>query len=396
MKVLAVHNQYQRPGGEDAVFEAETAMLEAHGNEVVRYTTHNNRVDEFNKMNLARIAIWNNAASREIRALIRREKPAVMHVHNTLPLISPAVYHVARAEGVGVVQSLHNYRLLCPSALLFRDTHVCEDCLGRAIPWPGVVHGCYRDSRAATGVVAAMLATHWALGTWTDAVDTYIAMSEFARRKFVQGGMPQAKIAVKPNFVAPDPGVGDHSGGYALFVGRHSAEKGLQTLLEAWKELDDIPLKIAGGIPPSEVVKSSPGSVTWVGRPPKDEVTRLMQDAAVLVFPSEVYEGFPVTIAEAFATGLPVVASRLGAMIELIDHDRTGAHFTPGDAADLRRVMRRVFTDPDRLRRLSRGARADFEQKYTCERNYEILSGIYRSALPSHATGSVRAQPLRP
>jgi len=132
------------------------------------------------------------------------------------------------------------------------------------------------------------------------------------------------------------------------------------------------------------------------GRPPKDEVTRLMQDAAVLVFPSEVYEGFPVTIAEAFATGLPVVASRLGAMIELIDHDRTGAHFTPGDAADLRRVMRRVFTDPDRLRRLSRGARADFEQKYTCERNYEILSGIYRSALPSHATGSLRAQPLRP
>lgn len=396
MKILAVHNHYQNPGGEDAVFDAETAMLESHGNQVIRYTAHNSRVNEFSKMNLARVAIWNNTASRDIRVLIRREKPDVMHVHNTLPLISPAVYHVARAEGIGVVQSLHNYRLLCPSALLFRDTHVCEDCLGRAIAWPSVVHGCYRDSRAATSVVTVMLAIHRAMGTWSEAVDAYIAMSEFARAKFVQGGMPKERIAVKPNFVERDPGVGSHRGGFALFVGRHSSEKGLRTLLEAWKELDDIPLKIAGGVSPPEIVNASPRSVTWVGRPPKDELIALMQDAAVLVFPSEVYEGFPVTIAEAFATGLPVVASRLGAMGEIVEHGRTGAHFAPGNASDLRREILRLFADPGSLREMGRSARTQFEQKYTADRNYEILSGIYRSALLSRSPGTLQVHALRP
>jgi glycosyltransferase involved in cell wall biosynthesis len=316
-----------------------------------------------------------------------------MHVHNTLPLISPAVYHAARAEGIRVIQSLHNYRLLCPSALLFRDSHVCEECLGRVVPWPGVVHGCYRGSRAATSVVALMLTTHRALGTWNDAVDAYIAMSQFARDKFVQGGMPGEKIVIKPNFV-DDPGCGNHQGGYALFVGRHSPEKGLRTLLDAWADLT-VPLKIAGGIPQPEMVSASPASVTWVGRPPKDELVALMQDAAVLVFPSEVYEGFPVTIAEAFATGLPVVASRLGAMIELVDDGRTGAHFEAGNAADLRRAIRRLFADPDSLRRMSAHARAEFEQKYTADRNYQILSDIYRSALPVHAATPLRTEAVR-
>src|SRR5205814_1104988 len=168
---------------------------------------------------------------------IRAQRPRVAHFHNTFPLISPAAYYAARAEGVGVVQTLHNFRLLCPNALFFRDGKVCEDCLGRPVAWPGVVHGCYRGSRAASAATAVMTAAHRALGTWRTAVDVYVALTEFSRQKFIAGGLPAEKIAVKANFVYPDPGPGAGAGGYAVFVGRLSAEKGVETLLAAWRPL---------------------------------------------------------------------------------------------------------------------------------------------------------------
>lgn len=163
--VLVVHNHYQRPGGEDQVFAAEAELLQDHGHRVIRFVVHNDRIREASKLRVAVGTIWSAATYRQLRALIRAERPAVAHFHNTFPLLSPSVYYAARAEGVAVVQTLHNFRLLCPNALFFRDGHTCEDCLGRAVPWPAVVHACYRGSRAGSAVVAAMLSVHRALRT---------------------------------------------------------------------------------------------------------------------------------------------------------------------------------------------------------------------------------------
>src|SRR3954452_18720116 len=197
MKILVVHNFYQQPGGEDRCLEAEVAMLRAHGDEVIQYTADNDPIDGMNRLKAAARTVWSRPAARELRDLIREHRPAVAHFHNTFPLISPAAYYACRAERVPVVQTLHNFRLLCPNALFFRDGKVCEDCLGKAVPWPGVVHGCYRGSRTATAAVAAMITPHRALGTWREMVDVYIPLTEASRQKFIAGGLPANKLVVK-------------------------------------------------------------------------------------------------------------------------------------------------------------------------------------------------------
>src|ERR1700724_3181862 len=250
ISVLRAHNFYKQAGGEDHSFASEAAMLEAHGHKVIRYCQHNESIDRMKPAALAARTVWSRQAYREIRALIKTHRPQVAHFHNTLPLISPAAYHAAQAENVCVVQTLHNFRLLCPNALLLRGGRICEECVGRTIPWPGAVHKCYRDSRSASAAVATMLAAHHALGTWRHAVDLYIALTPFSRDKFIAGGLPPEKIVVKPHFVDPDPGPGRGRGRYGVFVGRLSPAKGLATLLEAWKKLAaPVPLKIVGDGP---------------------------------------------------------------------------------------------------------------------------------------------------
>ena len=275
--------------------------------------------------------------------LVRVKEPDVVHFHNTFPLISPAAYYAVQREGVPVVQTLHNFRLLCPGATLFRDGAVCEECIEQRSFRPAMAHKCYRGSRPATATVAAMLTVHQVVRTWQRKVDLYIAVSEFARRKFVAGGVPASRIVVKPNFVWPDPGVGAGSGGYALFVGRLSAEKGISVLAEAWRELGEIPLVVAGDGPLAGT--EWPEGVSWVGRQTREKVLELMRDARVLIVPSECYENGPLTVLEAFACGLPVIASDLGSMAEAVDHERTGWLFQPGDAADLARKVRWAFAE---------------------------------------------------
>jgi glycosyltransferase involved in cell wall biosynthesis len=385
MKILAVHNRYQRPGGEDQVFVDETALLEARDHLVLRYEVHNDQVERVNRLALAKDTVWNTLAYRELGALIRRERPDVVHFHNTLPLVSPAGYYAARAEGVPVIQTLHNYRLLCPVALFFRDGRVCEDCMGKAVPWPGVVHKCYRGSRAASGVIAAMLTVHRVLRTWTEMVDVYVALTEFARSKFIEGGLPAGKIVVKPNFVAPDPGRGQGGGGYALFVGRLAPEKGTGTMLAAWKRLGTrIPLKIVGDGPLRDRVVGAAArrsNVEWLGHRPVEEVHALMGKADMLVFPSEWYETFGRVAVEAFAVGTPVIAANIGAVAEIVEHGRTGLEFRPGDPEDLVTQVEWALSHPAELRRMRDEVRAEFEAKYTAERNYRALMEIYEAAL---------------
>ncbi|MBW4640141.1 MAG: glycosyltransferase [Gloeocapsa sp. UFS-A4-WI-NPMV-4B04] len=380
MRILSVHNRYQIRGGEDESRESEERLLREMGHLVEVYEENNERIAELNPMRMAVNTVWSVEAYKTIRSRLREQPHDLVHVQNFFPLISPSIYYAAKAEKVPVVQTLRNYRLLCPNALFFRDGHVCEDCLGKFVPWPGILHACYRD-RMATGVVTAMLTTHRMLRSWTEAVDIYIALTEFARQKFIQGGFPAEKIVVKPNFVHPDPGTGEGRGGYALFVGRLSPEKGISTLLEAWKQLGGkIPLKIVGDGPlalqVAEAAKQMLG-VEWLERKPLEEVYELIGQAAFIVFPSEWYETFGRVAIEAFAKGTPVIAAAIGAIAELVEPERNGFHFRPGDPQDLAAKVELALSQPGKLAQMRQEARAEFEKKYTAKENYLRLMRIY-------------------
>ena len=381
--VLLVHNYYQKPGGEDEVVRVETAMLRSRGHDVRDFRLHNDAIDQMSRSHLIRATFWNNAVHRQLDEVLAVSRSEVAHFHNTFPLISPAAYYAARRRGVAVVQTLHNYRLLCPNAVFYRDGGVCEECLGRSVAWPAVVHGCYRGSRAATLAVAGMTAMHRAMGTWTHAVDLYIALTEFGRRKFIEGGIPARKIVVKPNFTE-DPGEGDHRGGEIVFVGRLAPEKGIDTLIHAWRRViarhPDRKLKIVGQGPMATLQDTSPPGVEWLGWQSHDQLLQIMQRAALLVFPSVHYEGFPMALVEAFATGLPVVASNIGAAAEVIRDGRTGRLYRPGDADHLADVLEELFLNEPQVADMGRQARAEYEEKYTPQRNYDQLLAAYALA----------------
>lgn len=381
MKIFVVHNYYQQLGGEDRVFAAETSLLEAKRHQVIRYTIHNDAITHMDSLQLARATVWNQEIYRELRQLLRQEKPHVVHFHNSFPLISPSAYYAARAENLPVVQTLHNYRLLCPSAVLFRRGRVCEDCLGNFVPWSGIVHACYRENRAATGMVSAMLTLHRGLKTWTETVDRYIALSEFSRQKFIQGGLPADKISLKPNFVYPNLSPGQGNGEYALFVGRLAPEKGIETLLSAWEKLQGkCRLKIVGDGPLQESVIQAMAQmpeIEWLGWRSAEAVDELMGAAKVLLFPSEWYETFGRVVVEAFAKGTPVLAADIGGVAELVESGRTGLRFRPGDAEDLALKLEWCLNHPTEMAQMRRNARVEFETKYTAEQNYQMLMSIY-------------------
>jgi glycosyltransferase involved in cell wall biosynthesis len=385
MNIFAIHNWYRQRGGEEEAVDLEVAFLREHGHLVVPLTADNRAIPVQRAWLVALQAVWAPEAYRRVRAKLQETRFDVVHIHNFFPLFSPAIHFAAGTEGVAVVQTLHNYRLLCPNAVFFRDGHACEDCLGKLVPWPGVLHCCYRGSRAATGAVAAMLVVHRLLRTWERTVDIFIALTEFARQKFIQGGLPADRIVVKPNFVDPDPGPGPHDGGYALFVGRLSPEKGVRTLLAAWERLGPgIPLKIAGDGPLArEVARACERHplIEWLGAQPLERVYALMGAAALVIAPSEWYETFGRVVVEAYAKGTPVIASDLGALAELVEDGRTGLRFRPGDPEDLAAKVEWAWTHPRELAAMGREARREYELKYTAERNYELLMEIYRLAI---------------
>jgi glycosyltransferase involved in cell wall biosynthesis len=378
MNVLIVHNHYQHPGGEDEVFRSEAALLESRGHRVIRYTLDNASIEEMRKVRLAASAVWNRGVRAALQELIRGEAVDVIHFHNTQPLVSPGAYYAAREHGAAVVQSLHNFRLVCPNGVLFRDGHVCEDCLGRPFAWPAVVHRCYRASAQATAVTAGVVTFHRALGTWSRMVHAYIALSEFSRRKFIAGGLPPNRLHVKPNFLTQDPGVGEHAEAVCLYVGRVSPEKGLDLLQHAWSSVTPGPLlRIVGG--PVVNPGTQPG-VEWLGHQPKNRVYAEMRAASMLVFPSECYENCPMTIIEAFAAGLPVIVSGRGSAAEMVQDGETGLHFRAGDATDLAARIAQLLAHPETRAAMGRRAREEYERRYSGESNYPRLMQIYELA----------------
>ncbi len=384
MRVLQAHNYYTQLGGEDVIVAKEQSLLAGRGHETRLLSVSNHSV--VGRWAKARAA-WRAPYSREGRAAMEAEiadfEPDLVHVHNFFPLLTPAIYDACRAAGVPVVQSLHNYRTICAGGLLMRDGKPCEDCIGGS-PYQAVLHGCYRDSRLASLAVARLVARHQRLRTWHTKVDRFIAStSEFAKGRFIAAGLPEEKIVVKPNFIEDKKIDGVPREG-ALFVGRLSMEKGLHTLLRAWKGIE-VSLRIVGDGPLLASMRDTAmANVDILGRVEPDAVAAEMARAAFLVFPSEWYEGFPVTLVEAFCQGLPVIASRLGAMVEIIEDGHTGLHFTPGDAADLAAKVRWAESHPEEMRRMGANARRDYEEKFTPEANYPQLMAIYEQAIENN------------
>ena len=389
LKIAIVHNAYQKAGGEDAVVQAEKSLLLRAGHEVSQYLRHNNEIESqsfYSNLALGVRTVWSSSSRNGLHGQLQKWKPDVVHFHNTFPLISPAAYYACRDLGLPVVQTLHNYRIFCPSGAFFRDGRVCEECFDKS-RWLAVRHACVRQSRSATSATVAMLSFHHHYGTWTNLVDRYIALSEFSRAKFLSGGLPEEKIVVKPNFVVDDPGVGSHDQAYAVFIGRLSEEKGLRTLIRAWRRVGPrLHLRIIGDGPLHAELRSERYGLPTVhlaGHLSREESMKILQGARFLVLPSVCYENFPMTLAEAYACATPVIASRLGAMEELVKDGRTGLHFAPGDDNDLATKVQWACAHHDEMVQMGANARVEFEAKYTADRNYRMLIAIYESVTKS-------------
>lgn len=379
MKILVAHNAYHYRGGEDTQVDAELAMLRRQGHEVMLYRRDNAELAQISPVRAARDAIWSARTVAELHRLSRHFAPDLIHAHNIFPLISPSLYDAARQHRIPVVQTLHNFRLICPQAMLVRDGHLCTDCVGRW-PWRGVLHRCYRGSYAQTAVTAGMLALHRLRGSWNECVSRYIVLNRSCRDLFVAGGLSPEKLRIKPNFVEAS-GVPDwehRTGG--VFIGRLSPEKGLIILAQALQSLPGKVIDVYGTGPLQTLVERSAG-LRYRGFLASAPLRERMLQAAYLVMPSTGMESFGLAAIEAFACGVPVIASRQGGLGELITHRHDGLLVSAGDSAALAEAIAYADDHPLDMRRMGMAAHQTWRAHYTPERNYEMLMHIYDEAL---------------
>jgi glycosyltransferase involved in cell wall biosynthesis len=379
MKILFIHNAYQHSGGEDGVVKSEIALLRQHGHRVESYLRHNDELKQMSSANAAISALWSRRSVADFDRLCADFRPDVLHVHNTFPLISPAIYWAARRKNLPIVQTLHNFRLLCPQAIFLRDGKTCEDCLGK-LPWRAITRKCYRHSALQSSVVVSMLATHRLLKTYRNKVTRYIALNAFCKQKFVEAGFPSRLFSIKPNFVAAQPVRMENRRSGGLYVGRLSEEKGIGTLMQADSRLDANALEIIGSGPLENEVSRTFGN-RYLGTRSLDQVMEKMQTALFLVVPSICYESSPRTIIEAFSSGLPVIASRLGPLADIVQEGVTGLLFSPGEPLDLAAKMSWAKSHPEKMLQMGSAARLEYEAKYTPERNLGMLMSIYKDAI---------------
>lgn len=391
MRIALAHNYYQNPGGEDTLFHNARDLFLANGHQVFEFKKHNDEIKEYSlleKAGLTGKTVYNNSIIPEMTGFIKSCRPDVVQFFNIFPLISPAAYYACRAMNVPVVQSLDNARLICPNASFYRNGKDCTDCLGKTFAWPGVLHGCYKSSRLKTAVVAAMSSFNRRHKTWHNYVDKYIVATDYYRKIFIQAGFPAEKIIVKPHFVLPENGVlRSGPGKYALFVGRLSKEKGIITLLKAWKKVSGMPLRIRGEGPLLHEVrefirKENLDCVDIVGRLSREELTKLISQAKFLILPSEgIYETFGLVTIEAFACGVPVISSVAGVAPEIVTNGKTGLLFKTGDPEDLAAKVRWVLAHEQEMEEMGRRARREYEAKYTPERNHLHFMEIYQDVI---------------
>ncbi len=386
MRILVAHNRYQQSGGEDNVAAAEADLLEEHGHAVERVHLDNDHIQSaWSQLTAGARSIYSPRGRSLLQAAIERHRPDVVHVHNFFPTLSPSAFHACAAAGVPVVHTLHNFRLICAGATLFRAGAVCEECPQTRSFLPGVRHACYRGSRAGSAVSGFGMALHDRLGTWAGKVSAYIALTPFSAAKLSEYRLPREKIFIKPNFTA-DLGVGSGGENHALFVGRLSPEKGLQTIIDAdltgLLPMDVVVLGDGPMMPALQQAAQRPGSRLLVkGRQSHEQILDAMRRARVLLLPSLWYEGLPLVLIEAFSLGLPVVGTAHGNLASLIEPHHNGLLYPPGDHAALARTLTWLQDHPEVVERLREGARAAYLARYTPEANYRELITIYRKVL---------------
>jgi glycosyltransferase involved in cell wall biosynthesis len=384
-----VHNRYRFRGGEDVSTEAETAMLQDHGHTVVPYFRDNRDIEldalgrgsGLEAVRLGGTTVWSQSAYREVKELLHRQSFDVMHVQNTFPQISPSILYAARKAGVAVVQSLRNYRLSCANGTLYRDGQVCDLCVGRTVGLPAIRYKCYRGDTVATGAVVALQSIHRLAGSYRRSVSVYIALTEFSAGQHVEGGIPRDRIVIKPNFLGTDPGPGSPDRAGYLYVGRLSAEKGVDTMIKAWESIA-APLTIVGDGPMvdwvEEMAVRNP-QITYRGPLPHAEALEALGSVRAAIVPSQWYEPFGRGVIEAYARATPVIAAGIGGLPELIDTGRTGVLFEAGNPADLVRAVEKVEGMAGQPA-MNAAARAEYETKYTADVNYPQLMAAYERA----------------
>ena len=396
MRVAIFHNRYIYRGGEDSVVDMEAELLRKAGHEVRLFIVDNS--DEIAGSTLGTLraglrARWNPAVYERVTAFLERESVDVGHVHNFFPLLSPAVHAAISGHRIPVVQTLHNYRLLCANGVFLRRGRPCEDCVHRG-PWNAVRHGCYRGSRLQTAVWAEQTAFHRRRETWRRWVDLFTTPSEFARRKLLAAGLPPERIVVKANPVA-DPGEPTFGGRGAVFVGRLSPEKGVHLLLEAWRRQGGHPLTIVGTGPEEVALRrraaTIPG-VRFLGQVDRDRVCAALREASFAVVPSISYETFSIAVAEAMACGRATVAAHPTALDEFVDHGRTGLLFDSGDVDDLANACRTLLADPAQAEAMGREARVYYEDRLTPQASLARLVALYERAAALRAEEKPGAQ----
>lgn len=380
-RVLQVHTRYRQAGGEDQVVEAERQLLEAAGMSVHQVIFDNADLREGRSVaadvRLAASAIWSRTAARRVRGAIQAHKPDVLHVHNTFAAASPSVF--TAANGQPVVHTLHNYRMVCPVATVFRDGHACTDCVGRAVPWPGVLHACVHGSRAQSAVAAATVTVHRALGTFRRHVGLYVALTSFQRDLMIEGGLPAERIRVISNFLEPDPGAREGPRSGILYVGRLAEEKGIVVLLRA-AMLADVHVRVAGAGPLASAVEQAAAArdVDYAGSLEPSAVIGELRNTIALVLPSIWFEGFPLVLVEAYATGTPVIASRIGSLAEIVQDGVTGLLAEPHDAEGLAERLRWATEHPTEMRQMGLNARRRYETQLRGATHLAALMDTYR------------------
>jgi len=382
VRILILHNRYQVPGGEDVAVAAEQKLLIARGHEVTLIEADNEAIHgTWAKVGTALATPYNPARRRWIASEVRRTGAQIVHVHNVFPRLSPSVLGGAADAGAGVVQTLHNYRAICANGLLLRDGVACEACVGR-VGWPAIRHACYRGSVAGSAAVVAMQQAARRGKIWDRPGRRLIALTEFARDKLVSGGLPAGRIVVKPNFIdMTEPAAPPDARSGILFVGRLSREKGVDTLVEAARLLPHIAFTVIGSGPDEERLRAvAPGNMTFAGALPNAAARAAMARASALVMPSIWYEGFPMTVLEAFAAATPVIAARIGSLPEIVA-EGTGLLFTPGDPSSLSAAIAQLLSDASAAAHMRQAGRERASTLYGPSANAQQLEAIYTSIL---------------
>lgn len=387
MKVLVIHNRYLERGGEDEVVDSEIELLKHSGHSVIFYESSNREIQTLPLLNrmryLTKEIVWSEKSYREIKALLKKNKPDIAHIHNIFYGISPSVYDALKEEGIPVVQTLHNYRLICPNALLYINGSVCEKCLRGNFIF-SLLNRCWRNSFFLTFFLSRMLNLHSKRKTFTGKVDAFIALSKLSKDKYIEAGFPEEKIFLKPNFIGLPSRKRENFKEYVLFVGRVVDYKGIDTLLAAFKKLKDYHFKIIGDGPMFSDIKEEFKNETHVellGRLPHAETIEFIKNAAFLIFPSECYENMPRVIIESFAHGVPILASNRGVGRELVSDGLTGMLFEQKNSDDLADKIKFLMQNKDLLISFGGNAYKEYQAKYTPEKNYYMLMEIYKKVL---------------